>query len=168
MQKILYYCLVFLPLTALFMTSGCAIKNPVTTNWRYTSTLGLATTRDFFDRSLPILTRHNFIIEKSEEIGSQYYLATHWQTGPPLPDEEILGIYQARSRVILRAKAREIASRSNVGGRLNQVVFLAENEVWFDGANKWTKIPLSDMRKELFKQIADELKVEFNTGLRVR
>ncbi|MFQ5633348.1 MAG: hypothetical protein ACE5I1_31670 [bacterium] len=134
---------------------------------RYTASLGIATTRDFYDESVRILTRYNYLIEKSEEYGSTFYLETRWSVGPPFVDEAEIGIEQSRSRVILRAKAREVTSRSNVASRLNQVVFTAESEVMFEGTGKWQKIPMSDMRKEYFKLVADELKIEFNSGMRV-
>lgn len=149
------------------LITGCSGSKSLRFDARYTASLGIATTRDFYNESIPILTRYNYLIEKSEEYGTTYYLETRWSAGPPFADEEEIGVLQARTRIILRAKARQVTSRSNVARRLNQVVLTAENEVTFGDDDKWHKIPLTDMRKEYFRRIADELKIEFNTGLRI-
>jgi hypothetical protein len=148
--------------------TACSGSKSVKVSSTYTARLGLATTRDFFDESIPILTRYNFLIEKTEGYGNTIYIETRWRVGSPLKDEAEIGALESRSRVILRAKARQAASRSNLTSRLNQIVLTAENEVRFDETEKWTKIPLSNMRREFFKRISDQLKFEFSTGLRVR
>lgn len=148
--------------------TGCSGSKSLNVKSTFTATLGLATTMDFFDESIPILTRYNFLIEKSEERGNSIHIETSWRIGPPLDDEVQIGVLQTRSRIILRARAREVTSRSKIAGRLNQVALTAESEVRFDETDKWTKIPLSIMRKEFFKRISDELKFEFSSGLRIR
>ena len=147
--------------------TGCSGSKSLRFDARYKANLGISTTRDFYNESIPILHRHNYLIEKSEEYGTTYYIETRWSASPPFTDEEEIGVLQARTRIILRAKARQVASRSNVVRRLNQVVLTAENEVTFGEDDKGHKIPLTDMRKEYFRRIADELKMEFNIGLRI-
>lgn len=146
---------------------SCAGSRSFEYQAKYNTTVGLATTRTFFDQSNIILTQYNFLIERTEEYGNAYHIETRWSVGPPTDDEALIGVYQTRIRVILRARAREISSRGNVANRMNQVTFTGESEVMFEGSNKWQKVPLSEERKNYFKQIAEDLKTEFNTGIRL-
>ena len=166
MKQQIQFSLILLLLLPFIM--GCSGSKSLKYDAMYTARLGLATTRDFFDNSIPILTRYNFLIEKSEEYGNSFHIETRWRVTPPLDDEAEIGVLQSRSRLILRAKGRQVTSRSEISARLNQVVFTAESEVKFDETESWLKIPLSDMRKEFFKRISEELKFEFSSGFRVK
>ena len=146
---------------------ACAGGRDLVLEAQYSTVVGNTTTKAFFEKSVFILTRFNFLIERSEEIGNSFYIETRWSNRPPLEDELEIGIENTRSRIKLRAKAREATSRSTISTRLNQVVFTAETEIMFEGGAEWQRIPLSRMRKDFFKRIAETMKTEFNTGVRV-
>jgi len=144
------FCFVFV--------ASCAGRRPGVSmrDASYTTTLGLIAVEDFSDKISPFLTRNNFLVEKSENLGHRHHIQTEWKFVPVLDDETELGVSQTRIRLVLMIKSR---LKSNDQNMFAQITFRAEQEVLFDEVEEWTRIPLGSLRKQYFQQIADELRL---------
>lgn len=155
-------------------------------SFAYKSPLGLVTTLDFNEKTDRVFTKYQYVVVRNEKSGSEIYVETQWKDHLPFDDEQQERIVASRTRIILRARPRLRSSRrdvavtdaadetdvpripggaqSNVG--INKVEFIAEYMVQYEDNPEWQEIPMSKTVKDNLKRIADELKMEFVTGIR--
>lgn len=129
--------------------------------------LGQSTSIDAQEEALRIFRQHRYEIERHEEPPS-IYIITRWRLRTPFPDEEEMGVVEARTRFILEARPR---SRTMVGTSDREdpysVRLRAVNEGRVAGGPGFTIIDTTPEFKEYADGLADELKTVLEMGIRV-
>ena len=150
---------------AVLLASGCAAATSngdgaISSTFR--RTLARATPFDVSKYSRQILERYLYQLERSEETEFYVMFETRWKGRYPFEDEIAAGIQEARSRVTIRARATRGA-----GDGTGPVEFVAENLVLLEDGGGW--VPrVSPMVEDHFKEVADALRSELQTRIRVR
>ncbi len=145
---------------------GCAstssIKNRMN-RYRYRERIGRVTHLDFRNKSTEILQgRYHYTYERIRDNEGEYYIETFWQQRAPFDDEAEQGVEDVRTKIILTAFPVEFTDPSGLW--MSRIECL--NEVRLRGSNVWTRIPLTPSARRYFARIADDLRVEFQTGIR--
>jgi hypothetical protein len=146
---------------------GCAGKSAgsaelVTEPFRVN--VGRATSWDVGRRTPQVLERYHYVIQRSDSSSSQIYIETRWRHRAPFAEEEALGISSARSRIIIRARG----GRGTLGSAaLMTVEFTMENMLLDHETGVWREGTATEMFRKYANEIADRLKEEFLSGIRV-
>ena len=162
MKKIIFSLFALFIIMSIFncaATKNGKGKNPV----KFKKKLERVTRVDFLNKTRMVLVnRHQFMFFRNEDSEGQQYIETDWRNRTPFDDEFESGIVQARSKIILTAYPRELTNPSGLWVTNMEGI----NEVILEGGNEWVALPLSDMAKRYFDRIADDLNLEFRTGVR--
>ena len=126
--------------------------------------VGNATARDVERRTPRILERYHYVIVRHETSERRTYIETDWRQRTPFEDEEARGISSVQSRIIIRARQRGGAVGSTA---LMVVTFRMENLALDEDSGQWRQAVVTDMFRAYAKEIADRLKDEFTSGIRV-
>ena len=153
--------------TAVVVIVGCAASSgggpaPQT----YSKDLGAVTAHDLSRWTLDILQRYQFEMERTRTNSPSYALfVTRWRGRYPLQDELDVGVVEARTQITVRGRVRRPAA----GGMpaLMVAVFSAENMVRMADSLEWRRGFMSPMFREYIEEIADRLKTELQSGVRV-
>ncbi len=125
--------------------------------------VGNATVRDLQRRTPRILERYHYVIVRHETSERRTYIETDWRHRTPFEDEAARGISSVQSRIIVRARQRGGAGSS----ALMVVTFTMENLALEEDSGQWRQTVVTDMFRAYAKEIADRLKDEFSSGIRV-
>lgn len=152
---------------AVFVVIGCAAS---TSGGRggatfYTKQLGQATPTDLSRKTRMILDRFRLELEQEDSTVSQQLFITRWTGRFPFQDELDSGVVEAMSRLTIRARARGAGGRGAANLRVVQLT--AENMVRIGEGAEWQWNFLSPMFKKYVDEIAQALKTEFESGIRV-
>lgn len=162
MLKTSYLLSIILALVILLSCSSSMKKESLSTD--YSANLGTATSYDFKEKTQRLLMRYQYELVRFEETSDQIYYETEWKNRTPFDDELELGIVEGRTRFTINAHPR---GRIGVGGAdLNVVRLFGENMVRYEGSDEWLRVPMSKMLRAYFNKFAEELKLEFRTGIR--
>ena len=149
---------------ASFGCASAASRGVATAAARFQRDLGTATLRDV-ERQVPrVLNRHQYEIERSDESPSLLTIETRWNPRYPFPDELERGVVQARTRLTLTARAR---ARTGGAADIRVVELLAENMVQIGDSATWQAEFMTPMFAQYLDGIAEELRTELQTGIRV-
>ena len=120
----------------------------------YNAPLGISYRADFFGVSQHILlNKYQYQFDREEENPRRIYFETDWKSRSVYADEVDAGIMEVQSRIRVSAKARHAGQY--------KINFYAENNVLYDGKDEWEPGPVSQMCREYFDQIAEDLRTEF-------
>ncbi|RKY88150.1 hypothetical protein DRQ09_03335 [candidate division KSB1 bacterium] len=154
------------------------------TSGRFRTNLGLVTSYDFNEKTFRILNKYQYDVVRTEQTPEEQYVETQWKDHLPYADEQELGVVASRTRIILRARPRtrsetreQTVKSQNMeelpvvgGGKvlagLNRVEFVAEYMVQLQDNLEWQQIPMTKAVKKYLRRVADELKMEYVTGIR--
>jgi hypothetical protein len=110
-----------------------------------------------------VLSKYQYQYERTVDTVEDIYMETRWRDEAALDDESAAGYAFARTRIIVTARPR---NRTPGTASNYAVTFRAESMVR-TLAGDWVTVPMTDMRKAALKEIADEVKTEMTTGIRV-
>jgi hypothetical protein len=128
----------------------------------FSADVGVATERDVYDKVRKVLTRYHYAIETSSG-PPNIWIETQWRERPPFADERERRIEWAQTRVIVRANPRAQTSRH---GLTFSVHLLVENRVRRSADGNWEQIPATREFTDHASRLAQELRTEFETGVR--
>ena len=112
-----------------------------------------------------VLSKYLYEIVRRERSSHQIYIESQWRTRLPFDDERGLGLSEARTRLIIRARPRR--SGATAGGMdLFTVRLIAENMVRSAIDGDWERITPTDMFKAHIREVAEELDSEYNLMMR--
>ena len=134
------------------------------TSQRFQQDVGNATARDVERRTPRILERYHYVIVRHETSERRIYFETDWRQRTPFEDEVARGISSVQSRIIVRARQRGGAAGATA---LMVVTFTMENLVVDEESGQRGLAVVTDMFRAYAKEIADRLKDEFTSGIRV-
>ncbi len=146
---------------------GCASAGGGSTqlaSGHFQQDVGNATPRDLERRTPRILERYHYVIVRHETSERRTYIETDWRTRTPFEDEVARGISSVRSRIIIRARQRGGAVGATA---LMVVTFTMENLAFDEDSGQRGQAVVTDMFRVYAKEIADRLKDEFTSGVRV-
>ena len=130
----------------------------------YKKALGTAALTDIVRQVPRIFNRYQYEIERSDSSPSYLTVQTRWNGRYPLQDEISAGVSEARTRLVLTARAR---ARSGGTADVRVVELLAQNMVLIGDSTGWREGVMTPMFKAYIDGIADVLKTELLTGVRV-
>ena len=163
MKKILFYSLFILFIMSFINCAGTKggadKKNPT----KYKKRIERVTSQDFQNKAIRVLVNRNqYLIFRNEPSDGQLYIETDWRFRSPFDDELASGAVEARTKIILTAYPREMTNPNGLWVPTMEGL----NEVKLEGGGIWVVLPMSDMAKKYFDRIADDLNLEFRTGIR--
>ncbi len=126
--------------------------------------VGDATPRDVERRTPQVLERYHYVVVRTETSDRRMYFETDWRQRTPFEDEVTRGISSVRTRIIVRARQRGGAIGSS---NLMTVDFIMENLALDARSGEWRQGVVTDMFRAYAKEIANRLKDEFTSGIRV-
>ena len=131
----------------------------------YQRNVGVASSTDLVNKGRLVLSRHSYNILRQQP-PPDIYLESEWRRRSPFSDEREQGVEVAQSRVIVRGRLRSGGGGARVGdpGELYSVDITVENQVQRNGT--WGQMPMSTMFAAHAKQVADDLEMEFRSGVR--
>lgn len=128
-------------------------------------TVGRATERDILVEVPDILGESGFVISERRTSGRRISFETEWMRRAPFEDEAALGAEEARTRVIVTAR-RSAANLYTVDVRAdNQLRGVATQA--FAGTG-WSSIPATDMNRDYIRQLALDIRLRIDAGVRIR
>lgn len=130
----------------------------------FTTRIGTATSYDFKETVSRLLNRYQYDVVRFEQTNDQIYIETYWRYRFPFEDEINLGVADAETRFIINARPRKRSYLSS--SDLWVVQFQGENQVRLGNSDAWVNAPMTNMAMSYFNKFADDLKIEFYTGLR--
>jgi hypothetical protein len=148
-----------LALAALACVSG---GRPATPSAEVTREIGVATASDF-QRGVPAVLRRNGYEIIRADGPPALYVETDWRTRPPFTDEAERGVSHARSRVLVRGRARGEMGTADV---LYTVHMTLESWARVIGQEDWTRVPASPQLIETAQALSRELVMELDVGSR--
>lgn len=156
-----------LPLpVSLLVTVGCATASMGgggATSYR--KDLGTVTPRDFAYHTRLILERHHYEMEQVDSTTNYQQFKTRWYQRYPHDDEIAMGVVAIQTQLTLRARSRGGGGMGSSDLRSAELV--AQNMARIQGTTDWVLTVMSPTFKEQIDEIAQELKTEFSTGMRV-
>jgi len=156
---------VALPVVAA-MALGCAASagggSGATT---YRKDLGNVTPYDFSRHTQRILGRYHFEFEQMDSTENYQLFKTRWLQRYPLDDEITMGVVEIQTQLTLRARTRGGGAAGTAD--LRSAEMIAQNMARLRDSNQWILTVFSPEFKEYIDEIAQELKTEFTSGIRV-
>jgi len=129
----------------------------------YKQSVGTAGLIDIQNKVPKILSRYQYEVERQDESPALLAIYTRWNGRYPLEDEIAQGVTEAMTRLILTARAR---ARTGGTADVRVVELTAENRVRQRDSTEWRGL-MTPMFKDYVDKLADELKTELLTGIRV-
>lgn len=108
-----------------------------------------------------VLSKYQYEIYRTEPT-PHLYVETYWKDRYPFADEEAQGLGAGKTRLLFRTRVRQ---RSKAG-ELLAVSITAENLVRQEDGGEWVPIEPTEEFRKYVKRIAEDLKVELESGLR--
>lgn len=119
----------------------------------------------FIRHGTAVLNHHNFQIDNNAQGATRVYLETYWKPRDVYPSERAAGVTDAETRIILQG--RERTSAATRSGRALMAELIAYDRVRMGDSGEWVSGTVPDEYKEVLESIAEELKKELDTGVRV-
>ena len=127
-----------------------------------TREVGVASAPDF-QRGVPlVLRRHGYEVIRTDGPPA-LYVETEWRMRTPFADEADRGAASARSRVLVRGRARTEMGTADV---LYTVHLTLESWVRVIAQEEWTRVPASPELVELAQALSREIGMELDAGAR--
>jgi len=146
-------------LAALACVSGGRAAMP---SAEVTREIGVASASDF-QRGVPaVLRRLGYEIIRTDGPPT-LYVETEWRMRPPFTDEAERGVSHARSRVLVRGRARGEMGTAEV---LYTVHLTLESWARVIGQEEWTRVPASPQLVESAQALSREMAMELDVGAR--
>jgi hypothetical protein len=109
-----------------------------------------------------VLQHHEYELAQTSGSAAFYY-EPHWKDRVPFDDVSALGATAAQTRIIIQGNDRPAAGM----GRVLVVELVAHNRVRMKDGDGWTTIPATKAYTAYIKEIANEMKRELDTGIKV-
>ncbi len=103
-----------------------------------------------------LLTRYGYRFQREVATSEDILYETEWKDLTATRDEQAQGYSFARTRITITARPR---SRASAGATFSSR-FVAETELRAQGGLDWVKMPMTEMREDYIKEIADYVKNE--------
>jgi hypothetical protein len=149
-------------LLALTVLVGCGGARGATNVAHFARGVGQGTAVETVDKSMRVLTLHQFELER-EEAAPNIYIETRWRDRTPFADEQGLGINAAQVRAMVRARPRSTTSGM---GEVYAVDLTVEQRVRLMGSNEWVAATVTPEARAFAERIAEDLKRELDVGVR--
>ncbi len=130
----------------------------------FQTNLGLATPYDVTRMAQKILNQYQYEIEIQEANLNNTTIQTRWHGRYPLDDEIDQGVVEAMTRIRITGRPRV---RRGSPSEAHNIRFTAENMVRFADSNEWERGFMTPGFREYIEEIANELRTELQTGVRV-
>jgi hypothetical protein len=127
-----------------------------------TREVGVASATDF-QRGVPAVLRRNGYEIIRADGPPTLYVETDWRMRPPFRDEAERGVSNARSRVLVRGRARGDIGTAEV---LYTVHVTLDSWARVIGQDDWTRVPASPQLVEAAQALGRELAMELDVGAR--
>ena len=127
-----------------------------------TQEVGVASAADF-QRGVPAVLRRNGYEIIRTDGPPTLYVETEWRIRPPMADEAARGVSSARSRLLVRGRARGDIGTAEV---LYTVHLIVETWVRVIGQEEWTRVPASPQVVESAQALTREMAMEMDVGAR--
>ncbi len=163
MIKTVYRILLGMALLGLVACAGSSSQKTRDSGNKYVASVGLASTYDFGDITRKTFDKYQFQVERYVESGDRIYVETQWKLRRLFDDEQMQGVVEAQSRIIMETRPR---IRSGGEAKLSTVHFTAENKVLLANTGMWVNAPMSAMCREYFKDFAEDLRTTFSASMR--
>ncbi|MFQ5572422.1 MAG: hypothetical protein ACE5G0_22335 [Rhodothermales bacterium] len=152
-------------LTILVLQLGCSGAGSSTSSGNtYRESLGSTSRAQIFKTTDDILVRKfQYQFERQQDSSEDVYIETRWRDQVALEDEQAQGYAFVRTRIILSARPR---NRTPGAMQSYSVTFRSECMVRQHGGD-WVKMPMTAMRKAQLREIAQEMKTDMTSGVRV-
>jgi|Deesub1362B_J571_1020462.scaffolds.fasta_scaffold30941_1 hypothetical protein len=144
--------------------AGCSgtRATKATKRMEYRERIGKVTEFDFRDKTLEILqNRYQYVYEFTRYDQNQLYVETLWRERNPFEDEAEAGVINARTKIIVTARPMEFST-----GALWIATIQFINQVQLEGGTQWIRMPLTKQAMAYFRKITDDLRTEYQTGIR--
>lgn len=153
-------------LCALLMLAGCGGGSALQKAERastYRQSLGSATHTDILREMDEVLViRYAYRFQETRTTSADdIRFETEWKDQTPLPAEQEQGYSRAQTRITVTARAR---NRMGGSSESFSVQFFGEARMLNNGS--WVRLPLTDARRDYFKDIAAYLQRELKSGVR--
>lgn len=156
-----------LGLVSIILFVGCSAQlsqNADVSSLYFTEKIGNATSYDLGDKSFRLLSQYHYRLTRFEQNRDHVYLETDWRYRFPFSDELLLGVKEAKTKVVISARPRK---RSILNGSdMNVVRLYAENMVKLVDSDEWIRLPMTDMLRTYLNRLSNDLKTDFLTGIR--
>jgi hypothetical protein len=127
-----------------------------------TREVGVASATDFGRGVQAVLRRHGYDIIRSDGPPT-LYVETDWHMRQPFVDEADRGVTHARTRILVRGRARGDIGTADV---LYTVHMTVESWARIIGQEDWTRMPASPRLTEFAQSLSQELAMEMDVGAR--
>ena len=132
----------------------------------YRKDLGTVTPHDFsYHTRRIIIERYQYEFEQEDSSASYQSFKTRWRQRILHEDEIAMGVVAIRTQLTVRARSRGGASAGIAA--LQSAELIAENMARMSDSPEWILTVMTPLFKEYIDEIAQELKTEFSTGIRV-
>jgi len=130
--------------------------------------LGRATYADIMTEIPDLFRRLGYAIYQNRETGSTLYIETGWQERAPFQDEEELGVENARSRFVVRARKAAPGLYTLRISAENQVKGLpdASGQVPDQAMEGWATMRTTEMWETYADDVITEIRLKVAAGLR--
>jgi len=122
--------------------------------------VGLGTPADIRQGTTRLLELHQFEIEIEGTDPDLFYL-TRWRFRAPFPDEEVLGVRAAESRVTVRTRPR---STTSTAGTVHTIDVTVDQRVMTATSTDWIQITLTPDARAYAARILADFRREFDVG----
>ena len=143
---------------------GCASSGGLTKVNRHSATVGQASSFNFQNSAARLLDRYSYTVNRYEEYSSRVYYETMWKDHSPFEDEIDVGITAVQTRLILEARPK--MKEPTAGREINSIKLSGEVLVRTDAFGEWAELAMTSMRKNYFKQVADDFKFDLRASIR--
>ena len=137
----------------MFLSVGCfgSIQNG---SQNYYAQIGVAYRSNFIGVTDHVLfNKYRYTINREEESNRLIYLETAWKDRPVFSDEIEMDITAARTRIILKAEARQTG--------LYKISFYAENKFQHKTNKEWQRGSISGELRQNLDEIVSDFRHEF-------
>jgi len=130
--------------------------------------VGRGSFRDIMVEVPAVLQRYGYAIYQNRPTSSTLYIETGWQERAPFDDEAAEGVEYARTRFVARGRKAGPTMYTLTISAENQVMTPADTapETASRPATEWSVMPPTDMYKSYVREIATEIEMKVDAGLR--
>ena len=152
-------------LVATVLLGGCAsggsVRSEESTRWR--EDMGRVPVGTLEQGIEKIFRKYSLVENRREAGGRDVYYESAWVPRDGLPAEALLGVSNARNRIVIRGRQLE---SSLSGNAVFRITWELQNEVTSAGASGWRPGPIPNEVVDQFRRVYSDLMLEIRTGVR--
>jgi hypothetical protein len=153
-----YVLLLCVPLLA----ACAAVRSPPAASSDYVRDVGVATALDIATWTTRLLDDWQYVIIRRDG-PPEIYFETSWRAREPFLDERERGVTAAEERILVRGRRRPPIGTAH---DLFTVRLTVESRVMLVGREDWHQIPATPMFVKHASELARQLELRFDSGVR--